>query len=263
VAPVRAIRRRRRTSCCTCQGRCLRKPSPLNPFKCNCDGGLAPPSRNCLQVNAALGEHDPFRRPRLVTPRAIWLLLAAAALIGCRTERRTGVHSPAYPLALAPTPCTSVGVDTAGWQEVRSRWGSFSIRLPPPAGEDSVRCIDSDCGRLRAGRWKIGYDMGHFAGPGTHVELGDGVQLAGACEEIINGRTAHLATGRDVGEHPASGARQFRAVVAFEPAVGSSQLYLSIAAPDSGAVREFLAAVRTVRFHTPPRAGETPERPPN
>lgn len=111
----------------------------------------------------------------------------------------------------------------------------------------------------------MGYDMGDFAGPGTHVKLGDGVQLAGACDEVVDGRTAHLATGRYAGEpYPqAGGARQFRAAVAFERAVGSPQLYLSLTTPDSTAVRQFLAAVRTVRFHTTPPDGETSERPPN
>lgn len=200
-----------------------------------------------------------------MTPHSIRLLLAVAALISCRTERRPLQHSAVPPLTLGPTPCTSLAVDTAGWQEVRSRWGFFSIRLPPPAGEDSVRCWDSPCGRLRAGGWKLGYDMGYFAGPGTHVQLGDGVQLAGACDEVIDGRTAHLATGRYAGEPHAraGGARQFRAAVAFERAVGSPQLYLSLTSPDSSAVRQFIAAVRTVRFHTAPPEGDTSERPPN
>jgi hypothetical protein len=221
--------------------------------------------RDEFAAEQALGGHDPFRRPRFMIPRAIQLLLAVAALIGCRTERRTGAQSAAPPLALGPTPCTSLAVDTTGWQEVRSRWALFSIRLPAPASEDSVRCIDSPCGRLRAAEWKMGYDMGDFAGPGTHVELGDGVQLAGACEEAIDGRTAHLATGRYAGEpYPgAGGARQFRAAVAFERAVGSPQLYLSLMTPDSTAVRQFLAAVRTVRFHNAPPEGKTSERPPH
>jgi hypothetical protein len=201
-----------------------------------------------------------------MTSRRIRLLLVVTALVGCRNEHRPVLQPELLPLALGPTPCSPLAVDTAGWRDVRSRWQMFSIRLPPPAGEDSVQCWDSPCGRLRAAGWRMGYDMGDFAGPGTDVRLGDGVHLAGACDEVINGRTAHLATGRYAGDIPyarAGGPRQFQAAVAFERGVGSPQLYLSLTTPDVGAVRQFLAAVRTVRFHTAPPEAEPSERPPN
>ena len=132
-------------------------------------------------------------------------------------------------------------METAAWPEFLSRRGGFSIRLPPLASEVSVQCIDSHCGRISTGRWSLAYDAGHLAGPGTHLDqLGwDAVHFA-TCREDIDGRRALLGSAID-------SAGRYRAAVAFEMAPGSG-FYLYPVAHDSTSVREFLGAVRTLRF---------------
>ncbi len=163
------------------------------------------------------------------------------------------VHTACVPSvpSLGPRPCPSPALPVAGWPELLSRYGVFSIRLPPPAGEHDVRCFDSPCGRFRTKNWLLEYDMGHFAGPGTAIRFGQDVRAAGSCDEDIGGRRAHIATGR-YGPAPANAAYagQYTAGAAFELLPGSG-FYLSVTDSDSVAIQEFLAAIRTIRFHEP------------
>jgi hypothetical protein len=94
--------------------------------------------------------------------------------------------------------------------------------------------------------------MGHFAGPGTGIGFGEDVRVAGSCAEDIDGRRAHIATGQYGPRHAsAAHAGHYTAGAAFElqPGVG---FHLFVTDPDSAAIQEFLAALRTIRFHQQP-----------
>ncbi|MFQ5551343.1 MAG: hypothetical protein ACE5FJ_08920, partial [Gemmatimonadales bacterium] len=67
-----------------------------------------------------------------------------------------GCNSPFAPSLT----CTDPGLDIHEWQEISSRFGIFSLTLPPAAVELDVQCIDSGCGRIDVGSWTLGYDMG-------------------------------------------------------------------------------------------------------
>ena len=168
------------------------------------------------------------------------ILIAAVASLSCR--------SAPHILQLVPA-CPAPQVSTAGWTEVRSRYGHFSMRLPPGAAEVPVQCIDSFCGLIQVGKWQLSYDSGAFAGSiDTHTTPPE-AEAASACSEQISGRSVCIRTYRisPVAQHIS---KDRLGKLAGDAAVPyAMNLNLGMVACSPSELREFLAAVRTLKVY--------------
>lgn len=112
---------------------------------------------------------------------------AFAALTACTTPARTDPGDG----------CGLAAVDTAGWQPLTSRHGTFGITLPAGASEVPLPCIDSPCGQITVGAMVIGYDSGPMAGSGEQVTQLDGTVIDRECRVgTADGRTFSVGLGR-------------------------------------------------------------------
>jgi hypothetical protein len=172
--------------------------------------------------------------------RWLALLIVCAPPAACRHQ--TPVPSPG-------SACAPPQILTEDWTEVRVERGGFALRLPAGAAELPTRCFDSRCGRIQVGAWRLEYDRGGFAGPGDTLIVGPYAEEASLCTELIGGRRVFIQTYRISAasrDHSAEvrGKLFGRATTAVSPGNG---LYLYVLTESPEALREFLAAVRTLR----------------
>ena len=134
------------------------------------------------------------------------------------------------------------------WRPITTHQGGFTIRLPPSAHEVGILCIDSACGEINVGDWKLEFDSGVMAGSGQGIEPPCGVPDARIWCESIRGHRVSLVTYYvDVDNRDALVAERGRFFGEAATARGEAGgLYLRVNTTNPDRVCDFLKAVHTL-----------------
>lgn len=197
-----------------CVGRARRTPEVIRPPAADTSGPCLPERGTAMRL--------PHLRIQRLHLFVAFLVLACT---GCASSR---------------VPCDEPSPDTSGWRPHTSYHGGFTVVLPRGATEKRPQCFDSGCGTITVVGWRLGYDYGRMAGSGDSVRVHPGDRDVTRCAVEIGGRPGNLLTARRAGGWAG------RAAVPLSDWNGG--LYLFADSLSDTELREFLAAVRSVRI---------------